>query len=123
MCSMGTLLKLYVRPRADGAQSFVPNIRNEGLVAFFLFIFLLTFYYVYSPHRPHVARVFSALSKTDLWFEFRWNVNFRSPIQNRCRVGCIYGVGTTPASSESQLAESAPWQATKRLVVVFVLFC
>lgn len=42
MCSMETLLKLYVRPRADGAQSFVPNIRNEGLVAFFFIIIFFT---------------------------------------------------------------------------------
>lgn len=41
MCSMKTLLKLYVRPRADGAQSFVRNIRNEGLVAFFFTNLLL----------------------------------------------------------------------------------
>lgn len=54
MCSMKTLLKLYVRPRADGAQSFVPNIRNEGLVAFYLFIYFTNLLLRLQP--PQAAR-------------------------------------------------------------------
>lgn len=54
MCSMKTLLKLYVRPRADGAQSFVPNIRNEGLVAFFLIYFFTNLLLRLQP--PQAAR-------------------------------------------------------------------